>query len=49
MSKSKWKKRRFDTRLSAYRIFRLLDPTPKQKIAMMRYYKSKMNGGGQKS
>lgn len=47
MSKTKWTRRRFDTRLSARQIFRLLDLTPRQKITMMRYYKSKLGGGEQ--
>lgn len=38
--------RRFDTRLTPEQIMRIIQPTPRQKISLLRYLKKK--GGEQK-
>lgn len=48
-NKRKERGRKFDTRLSLQEISKILELSPRQKISLMRYYKSKLKGGEHKS
>lgn len=47
MSKSKWRKRTFDTRLSFSELCRKAGINVRQRIILMRYFKQKIEGGEQ--